>query len=132
MRNGSWFRQSNLKFMEVLLLTYYMVRRVPAYTIQQEHQFDSAVLSDWLNLCRDATLDYVLGNHGLKRHTSPPSRSCRYVRARLDGSPRLINAVESMKLSSTAERCCLHSSTKVNESEIPKWRQMNFCGKVLL
>ena len=49
-------------------------------------------------------------------NTSPPSRSCRYVRACLHGSPRLINAVESMKLNSTAERCCLHGSTKVNES----------------
>jgi hypothetical protein len=31
-------------------------------------------------------------------------------------SPRLINAVESMKLNSTFERYCLHGSTKVNEA----------------
>ena len=36
------------------------------------------------------------------------------LRARLHGSPRLINAVESMKLNSTVERYCLHGSTKVN------------------
>ena len=38
------------------------------------------------------------------------------VKARLHGSPRLINAVESMKLNSVFERYCLHSSTRVNEA----------------
>ena len=38
------------------------------------------------------------------------------VKARLHGSPRLINMVESMKLNSTVERYCLHGSTKVNEA----------------
>ena len=38
------------------------------------------------------------------------------VTARLHGSPRLINAVESTKLNSTVERYSLHSSTKVNEA----------------
>ena len=38
------------------------------------------------------------------------------VKARLNGSPRLINAVESAKLISTIERYCLHGSTKVNEA----------------
>ena len=38
------------------------------------------------------------------------------LKARLHGSPRLINTVESMKLNSTVERYCLHGSTKVNEA----------------
>ena len=38
------------------------------------------------------------------------------LKARLHGSPRLINAVESTKLNSTVERYCLHSSTKVNKA----------------
>ena len=38
------------------------------------------------------------------------------VKARLHGSPRLINTAESMKLNSTVERYCLHGSTKVNEA----------------
>jgi hypothetical protein len=38
------------------------------------------------------------------------------LRARLHGSPRLINAVESITLNSTVERYCLHGSTKVNEA----------------
>jgi len=36
--------------------------------------------------------------------------------APLHGSPRLINAVESMKLISMVERYYLHCSTKVNEA----------------
>ena len=39
-----------------------------------------------------------------------------WLKTRLHGSPRLINAVESMKLNSTVERYCLHGSTKVNEA----------------
>ena len=35
------------------------------------------------------------------------------LKARLHGSPRLINVVESTKLNSTVERYCLYSSTKV-------------------
>ena len=38
------------------------------------------------------------------------------VKGRLHESPRLINAVESMKLNSTVERYCLHGPTKVNEA----------------
>ena len=39
-----------------------------------------------------------------------------YVKARLHGSPRLINTVESTKLNSMVERYCLQGSTKVNEA----------------
>ena len=55
-------------------------------------------------------------------------------KARLHGSPRLINTVESIKLNSTVERYCLHGSTKVNEAVDFKMaaRQMNLCEKVLL
>ena len=38
------------------------------------------------------------------------------LKARLHGSRRLINTVESMKLNSTVERHCLHGPTKVNEA----------------
>jgi hypothetical protein len=46
--------------MEVLFLTYDIARRVPAHTIQHEHQFDSATIIDWAILCREVMLDYVL------------------------------------------------------------------------
>ena len=48
--------------MEVLFLACYIVRRVPAHTIQKEHQFGSATITDWAKLCREAMLDYVLGS----------------------------------------------------------------------
>ena len=38
------------------------------------------------------------------------------MKARLHGSPRLINEVELTKLNATVERYCLHSSTKVNQA----------------
>jgi len=38
------------------------------------------------------------------------------LKARLHGSPRLINTVESTKLNSSVKRYCLHGSTKVNEA----------------
>ena len=49
---------------------------------------------------------------GSKRYKSPPL----YLKARLHGSPRLINAVESTKLNSAVARYCLHSSTKMNKA----------------
>ena len=53
-------------------------------------------------------------------HAAISSRGCPYGdfsrNARLHGSPRLINAVESTKLNSTVERYCLHSYTKVSEA----------------
>ena len=39
-----------------------------------------------------------------------------FFKARLHGSPRLINTIESIKLNSTVERYSLHGSTKVNEA----------------
>jgi hypothetical protein len=56
------FQQSKLNLMEFVLLTYDTVHRVPAHTIQQEHQFGSATITDWSKLCREVTLDYVLGS----------------------------------------------------------------------
>ena len=48
------------------------------------------------------------------------------------GQPRLINAVESMKLISTVERYSLHGSTKVKEAVDFKMAANELCGKVLL
>jgi hypothetical protein len=48
--------------MEVMLLTYDIIRRVPAHTIQQEHQFGSSTITEWAKLCREVMLDYVLGS----------------------------------------------------------------------
>jgi len=91
--------------MEVSFLTYDIVRRVPADTIQQEHQFGSPTLTDWANLCPEGMLDYILGNHGLKRHTSPPSRSCRYV-TRSCSTPHICSVAAHSK-----SACGVHITT---------------------
>ena len=54
-----------------------------------------------------------------------------HLKARLHGSPRLINAVELMKSNSTVERYCLHGSTKVNEAVDFKMAANELFGKVL-
>jgi hypothetical protein len=56
-RKGTIFWQSNLNFMHAVLLTYDIVRRVLAHTIQQEHQFGSATITDWAKLCREVMLE---------------------------------------------------------------------------
>ena len=43
--------------MEVLFVTYDIVRLFPAHTIQQEHQFLSATIIDWAKLCREKGYD---------------------------------------------------------------------------
>jgi hypothetical protein len=55
-RHGTWFQQINLNFMAVLLRTYDIVRRVPAHAIQQEHQFGSATITEWVKLCTEVML----------------------------------------------------------------------------
>ena len=50
------------------------------------------------------------------RAPKQPGKRHRGLKARLHGSPRLINAVELTKLNSTVEQYCLHSSKKVNEA----------------
>jgi transposase-like protein len=47
--------------MEVMILTYDIVRRVPAHIIQQEHQFGSETIADWGEFCREAMLVYLEG-----------------------------------------------------------------------
>jgi hypothetical protein len=42
--------------MEVLLLTYDIVRRVPAHTIHQEDQFGSPTITERAKLCREVML----------------------------------------------------------------------------
>jgi len=59
-RHGTWFQQSNLKYMEFLLLTY-IPRRVPAHTTQQELQFGLATITDGVKLCTKSMFYYVLG-----------------------------------------------------------------------
>ena len=40
---------------------YNIVRPVTSHTVQQEHQFGSATIADWVQFCSEAMLDYVQG-----------------------------------------------------------------------
>jgi len=44
-----WFQQIILNFTQVLPLTY-IFHRVPAHTIQKEHEIDPATVSDWAKM----------------------------------------------------------------------------------
>ena len=61
-RHGSWFHNSNLTLGEVMKLTYDIVRRVPANTIQQEYQFSSSTVAHWGQYCKEVMLEYVKGS----------------------------------------------------------------------
>jgi hypothetical protein len=60
-KHGSWFRQSNLTFQEILYLTYDIVRREPAHQIQNEHRFSSHTTADWGMFCRETMLVLMEG-----------------------------------------------------------------------
>jgi hypothetical protein len=48
--------------MEILLLTYNIVRRVPVNTIHEEHHFDSLTVIEWAKICRVVMLEHMLGS----------------------------------------------------------------------
>ena len=67
-RHDIWFQQRNLKFMEVLLLMYDIVRRVPAHAIYRDLHFDSATITEWAKLCRESMMPSATG----KRNSASP------------------------------------------------------------
>jgi transposase-like protein len=60
-KHGSWFHQSNLTFLEILNLTYDIVRREPAHHIQNEHCFGNHTITDWGMFCRETMLVFMEG-----------------------------------------------------------------------
>ena len=58
-RDGSWFQQSNLTLLEILLLTYHIVCREQAQQIQSEYRFGPHTLADWGMFCREVMLVYL-------------------------------------------------------------------------
>jgi hypothetical protein len=71
-RHGLCFQHSNLNFMEVMFLTYGIVRPVPARTIKQEHQFDSvsswALSRTWTGVCHLPSIRIQAPLHFLLTH----------------------------------------------------------------
>ena len=52
---------SHLTFLEILLLTYDIVRREPAHQIRQEHRFSTHTVADWGMFCRETMLVFMEG-----------------------------------------------------------------------
>jgi hypothetical protein len=59
LRHSSWFTDSKLKLLEIMLLTYGIMRKVPSETIQKEFQIAGHTACDWFRFCRDVVLDFV-------------------------------------------------------------------------
>jgi hypothetical protein len=57
-RDGSWFQQSNLTFLEIILLTYGVCRE-QTHLIQSEYRFSPHTVADWGMFCREAMLVYL-------------------------------------------------------------------------
>jgi len=60
-KNGSWFRQSNLTFREISLVTYDIVCREPAHRIKEEYGLSSNIVADWGMFCRETMLVFMTG-----------------------------------------------------------------------
>jgi len=58
-RHGSWFQLSNLTLMEVMLLTYDILRRDPAHQIENELCLSDHTVADWGMFCRETMLDFL-------------------------------------------------------------------------
>ena len=58
---GSWFRQSNLTFREILLLTYDIVCREPAHRTSEEYSVGPNTIADWGMFCRETMLVFMAG-----------------------------------------------------------------------
>ena len=58
-RYSSWFSESHLTFLQVMLLTYHIVRRLPARNIRMELHLAEHTVTDWTMFCREAMMDYV-------------------------------------------------------------------------
>jgi len=56
---GSWFQQSNLTIHEILLITYDIVRRVPAVHNRSEYCLGRHTVADWGMFCRETMLVYL-------------------------------------------------------------------------
>jgi hypothetical protein len=56
-RHSSWFTNSLLTLLQVMLLTYYIVRRVSARTVRIDLQ--DHTIADWTQFCRKVIMEYI-------------------------------------------------------------------------
>jgi hypothetical protein len=60
-RHGTLFQNSHLTFKEVLYLTYDILRREPAFQIQNEYCFNENTITDWAMFCRETMSVFLEG-----------------------------------------------------------------------
>jgi hypothetical protein len=53
------FSASHLTLLQVTLLTYYILRRLPSRTIRLELHIANYTATNWTMFCREAMMDYV-------------------------------------------------------------------------
>jgi ribosomal protein S27AE len=58
-RHSSWFTRSKLTLLEVMLVTYNILQKVPAKAIRKKYQLGKEATCDWINFCREVKLDHV-------------------------------------------------------------------------
>jgi ribosomal protein S27AE len=55
-RHSSWFTRSKLTLLEVMLVTYDTLQKVPAKAIRKKYQLGTEATCDWINFCREVML----------------------------------------------------------------------------
>lgn len=61
-RSNSWFYQSKLKPVEILMFTYYWCYNIPMRVIRKEFKMSDKTIVDWSSFCRKVAVDQVLDN----------------------------------------------------------------------
>jgi len=59
LRHSSWFTKSNLTLLEIMLLTYDIMQKMPSQAIQVEHKIDQRNACDWFQFCKQVVLDFI-------------------------------------------------------------------------
>jgi hypothetical protein len=61
-RFNTWFYQSKLKIVEILLFTYFWWHKTPMRHVKYEFGFSDRTLCDWASFCREVAIDQVFEN----------------------------------------------------------------------
>jgi len=59
LRHSSWFTDSKLTLLEVMLLTHDIMEKRLSKDIQKEFQMDGHTACDWTRFCREVVLDFI-------------------------------------------------------------------------
>jgi hypothetical protein len=58
-RHSSWFTNRKLIFLEVMLLTYDVLNKVPVKSLKKEYKLGDHAICDWTNFCWEVILECV-------------------------------------------------------------------------